>query len=619
MTALASAPADVGGGEIPTAPNRLGDVSLLVAAGVAIVAVANAAARGGAAWAEPIFWIGLAVTVVGPARRCLGHAAGARERIGIVVVLTGALYLVKLLHSPGDFTFHDEFTHLRTLEDIVRSGKAFSRNPILPPSAQYPGMHLTVAAVVQVTGVSAFVAGAVVIGVAKLLLSLSLYLVVRRTFDSDRTASIAVLVYMIHPNYLFWTSQFAYESFALPLAVFALYLVVDRKRFDHAVLAAPAIIGVFVAVVASHHATAYFLIIVLISWAIVSVVMQRRSAAGADAEGSVGLAASAFAVTALWALTVGGSTYDYLFPHARSAASEVADLATGGDGPRRLFLSAGRTAPLWQQALGLLFVALILTLLVYGLWHLRRSTAGHNPLLLLLFVLGALYPAALLVRFTNAGQEISNRSSEFVFIGVAAVVSFALVRLVGEHGRYGSGTGSGLYVVLTMGAFVIGWAFYARLPGPYLVSAGGRSVGPASVAASRWVSEALPPGVRIATDRMQTVQVGAAGAHPVTSFDGVSTWPLFFDERTGDRVLEVLREGDVAYVQVDRRQSAGLPYDGVYIERGEPSGRRITDAALAKFERERGRYDRVYDNGAIVIYRVRHVQEDDTVQQDGTQ
>ena len=59
----------------------------------------------------------------------------------------------------------------------------------------------------------------IVIGVARLIMMLALFLLFERLSGSSRVAGLAALVYCASPNFLFWSSQYSYQSLALPLAV----------------------------------------------------------------------------------------------------------------------------------------------------------------------------------------------------------------------------------------------------------------------------------------------------------------------------------------------------------------------------------------------------------------
>jgi hypothetical protein len=61
-------------------------------------------------------------------------------------------------------------------------------------------------------------------------LVLVLFLLYERAGGSARLASVATLVYAANPSLLFFDAQFAYESLALPLALFVVWLVARREQ-----------------------------------------------------------------------------------------------------------------------------------------------------------------------------------------------------------------------------------------------------------------------------------------------------------------------------------------------------------------------------------------------------
>ena len=86
----------------------------------------------------------------------------------------------------------------------------------------------------SVTGISEFVAGNILIGALHTLIAGALFLVYERVADSPRVALLAVTVYAANPGFVFFDSYFAYESFALPLAVSAVAAAVLSERMSGA-------------------------------------------------------------------------------------------------------------------------------------------------------------------------------------------------------------------------------------------------------------------------------------------------------------------------------------------------------------------------------------------------
>lgn len=248
------------------------------AVGLLLIAVADTAARNDAGWAMWLFWIGLLTLFVPVALRISMMAISRMECISLIVILGMGLYVTKVLQSPVSFVLHDEFSHWRTANDIIQTGRLFTENSLIPISAIYPGLEIATAAVSNLTGLSIFVSGILVLGMARLVLLLSLYLFFERASGSIPIAGLASLLYMANPNYVFFGSQFAYESLALPLAALTLFIVIRRTnapkgRFGFNLAEVLAIAAVTV----SHHITSYMAIALLVLWTGVHLLKSRRA------------------------------------------------------------------------------------------------------------------------------------------------------------------------------------------------------------------------------------------------------------------------------------------------------------------------------------------------------
>ena len=118
----------------------LAPLSVTAATGLLLVSLADGGARGNAGWAELLFWLGLLIAFAPITARLLSASPAREERIGLLALLGVVLYLVKVFHSPIGFTFHDEFVHWRNVQNAMDSGHLFESNPLLPVSADFPGL-----------------------------------------------------------------------------------------------------------------------------------------------------------------------------------------------------------------------------------------------------------------------------------------------------------------------------------------------------------------------------------------------------------------------------------------------------------------------------------------------
>jgi hypothetical protein len=480
-----------------------------------------------------------------------------------------------------------------------------------------------------VGGLSIFGAGVLLIGAARVVLVVALYLFFEDAGRSPRLAGIATLLYAANPNFVFFDAQFSYESLALPCAALTLFAALRLARVPAGVPAGLAIAFVLglVATVMSHHLSGYALAAFLALWWLATLRRDDRRARREQRRRERRVAGAAALVAAganlAWLLYAGTPTIQYLVPVFGGGVGDLLRWITGEGAPRRLFSDfAGQRSATWEQLAGYAAVALILLGLPFGLLRIWR---GHrSDAVALALGVGALaYPATLVLRLTERGAETSNRASEFLFVSIGFVLAVAITelwlpdqpRLEPASGRWrptlrlpATVIASGASLIF-VGGVIVGWGPLARLPGPYLVGADPRSIEPQSVAAAHAALDLLGPGNRFAADRTNRLLLGSYGRQrPVSAFvDGVGIAPLFFSPEMGPAAREVIPWGRIRYVLVDRRLSTGLPAVGVYVEHGEANTFRHTTpvpaAALAKFDTLEG-VSRLFDSGDIAIYDV---------------
>lgn len=611
----------------------------MVAAGLTLIASGNNGAHLGEADAETMFWAGLLLIYLPLTLRLFGRSPSREERLTLVFLLGVGLYLVKVLHSPGGFTLHDEFASWRGVWDLERTGHLFTANPLIGNFSVFPGMTAATAALSQLGGLSVFVSALVLIGLARAVMIVALFLILERASGSARVAGIAIAVYACNPSILYFDSQFGYESLALALAPALLLVVMRGAGFDRRPRLPPlsgslaAIALLAAALVVTHHLTAYAMAAFLALWSGMIVLVERcsplaqllRPAPPGSRRRSVaetvrtrlrvGPALGALVLgvlAAAWfAFVAGGATQDELGGVFASAASSAFDLVFGGSGAKTLFKAGtGEVDPLLIRLLGLASVGILVLVIPLGAWRVWRSQR-RRPLSLALAIVALLYPVTLVPRLTQAGSEISQRASEFVFVGVGFVAALLFVHLTASSSRLRTGlaalVATALAGLVFVGGVILGSSPVTRQPGPFEVGASSRSIGPQGLAAARFAAAYLPRDSRILVDAPNGLLLGSYGhLDPVLgSIRDIPVTRVFFSRRFDAAVRTVIVRDAIDYVVVDRRLSTALPVDGHYYERGEPGAFERTEpvsrAALRKFERVPG-VGKVFDNGPIVIY-----------------
>jgi hypothetical protein len=223
------------------------------------------------------------------------------------------------------------------------------------------------------------------------------------------------------------------------------------------------------------------------------------------------------------------------------------------------------------------------------------------------------FPLTLLARLTRVGAEVSSRTPEFLYLGIGIIVALALGSLTyrGRRGIFQTAAAVVMLSVLVIGGVLVGLPPWARLPGPYLVSADGRSVETEGIAAAEWARDVLGPGNVFVADRVNRILMSTYGQQNlVTTYETrLPVRALYLSPDVGPRVREIVTKGGIQYLVVDRRLSTAPPVVGHYFDRGEKVRRGdagdlpLDPQLLAKFDHDPS-ISRIFDSGNIQLYDV---------------
>jgi hypothetical protein len=587
-------------------------LAVVSAFGLIVVAVADVAGRFSSPLAVPLFFAGILTLFIPGFCAMLAPRLSRTDAAWITLLIGVGLYAVKVLRDPVSFTEFDEFLHWRSALDLAATGHLFTKNPLLPVSPLYPGLEIITNALMKIGNQPVFPAGILVVGVARTVQVLALFLLYERLSGSVRIAGIGSAVYMANPNFLSFDAQYAYESLALPLAVFCLYLVAlgqvqtGKRRWVVNFLAALTLI----AVAGTHHISSYLLMGMLVVWGGLSFIYrQKRWEALPSIFWVVVLVVAANSV---WLLTVASLTIGYLAPAVEGTVTELLKIIAGEGGGRRLFQPViGEPAPLLERLIGLGSTAFTLLGMPVGFW-LFWTRYRHSSLASMLFLVACTYPVTLALHFTTSGWEIGARASAYLWIGLAFLVALGIAQFVTwvKIPSLRIAILGPLVALVYAGGVVAGTSPYTRTPGPYAVGAESRSIERQGIAAAEWTRIHLGPYNRMAADRTNMCLMGTYGeqrlvTHPA---DGVSISGLFLSPDIDESELETIKKAKIRYLVEDQRLSTSLPLVGNYYETWErmvvPYSGPPPSEVLAKYDKVPG-VDRIFDSGDIAIYDVR--------------
>jgi hypothetical protein len=573
-------------------------IFLSTAGGLMLVSAADALSRSGHPHGNLLFWLGLLAIFLPVTVRLAAAAPSRNERLGLLVLLGIAAYLVKVFRDPFRFLYADEFVHQYNALSILSTHSLFRENPILPATATYPGLEAPTAALSSLTGLSTFAAGLIVLAVARLILMLGLFLLYETVSGSGRVAGLAAALYAASPHYLFFIADFSYESFALPLAILALAAALRARpalgagRREWLLVALILTAGVVV----SHHMTSYALIVVLLAICLIPLPWLRQ-----PTRRPWTVTIAAIALTASWLVLVARKTVGYLSPVVLGALRETFRTVQGESQVRQLFGSAGHAAQgsALEHYVALFSAVLVAVTVPFGaraVWHRYRD----RPAALVFVIAAAGYVVSLALRLVPAAWETAARASEFLFIGagftLALFTFWVLERSPGRVVRRGLVAAG---VVLLLGGVISTTSSATRLAQPYRVAVPGATLEPQAATAGQWASTTLGPGNRVAAeaadgrfflvDGRQHVFVG--NRPPIATI--LRTKPLYPWQ------IRVLRRYGIRYVVTDAEPASKDISDGYYFFPGNNSYSGLATAGK-KFARSGAAP--IYDSGDVIVY-----------------
>ncbi|HET9061446.1 MAG TPA: hypothetical protein VFN61_16135 [Acidimicrobiales bacterium] len=528
-------------------------------------------------------------------------------------------YAVHFAYSPQVVAFPDEFSHLYTLNMLLRTHGLRFINPILPVSTQYPGLELVTSALVQ-AGTPTSVAIVVVELVSHVLATCLFALLVYGISQNARATTVAVAVMALSPHYQSFDVLYAYGTLALPLAlatvvIFRRYLLSAGRSGN--VWLAFALLGA-TATAATHHVTAAFLCLVLVALSADAIATHSgvRSFTA-----TVCSALLCVAVVATWLLVAASRTAAYLLTDLQHllitgrAPNRLMPIITSASlGPLRLLSRSNFATPLGERTMtygAVLITVTTLMLALRTLFHRGKGREGLGHGMLLSLSPMALIPLGLRV-VSPGGGELAGRAFEYAFIPLAYTVGVGVTTWFAQSParhfksrlwRPGVAVLGICSLVVALGFNMAGWpAYFERMPGPFQPGGWERSFDYNQYDAARWALHTWGPGHRIAADgATANIFLGAGLQIPV----GISAFYFLLVNPTR-REAQFLRDYDAQYVAVDDRMATELPAGAAYFNYDPFAGRYTSPLPTADIDQFNGMPDvsRVYDNGTVQIYRV---------------
>lgn len=563
------------------------------------------------------YYISLCLIFVPPAMIVVSRRSSAQAKVLLALYAAVALLATRYMLYPTLFAYHDEIVHEWNALAIYRTGHLFSPNAILPVTSYYPGLELATVGVQQLTGLPLHSAAVVVLVLVRIVMTLSLVRIIQRITGSLPLGTLAALVYSTNPQYIFFNSQFSYQTVALPLCFFCIYVFSIRRKSRglRAVIPSAAVV---LAVAVTHHLTSLALVVLIWTWYLLTRITRRHVSQ------LLSLAVISTMAVGTWTWVARSVVVPYIRGILQSNLMGVVGLFRGTLGHTLFSDSAGDRAPEWEAFLSLAAILVVASMLIPALWFTFKRLRSLSAAALVLAISAAAYPIVPAGHLAAATGETADRASGFIFVGLGYLfaswwLSEASYRRHSKISRFRVPRRTwllvlGLTVCFTGGTIDGSGPDWAYGPGRYLVSADNRSVDQLALQAASWEGSNLPAHSRVFTDRVNAMLAQTYGNQDVlTSLaDGikVGTVSQLLLAKAAPDDVGIVCENRIQFLIADRRLSASLPHLGQYIDNGEYLiGTRTAPppvSALAKFDNVLGA-ERIFDNGAIRIYDLRGI------------
>ena len=607
------------GGERAEAGARLPWPHLGLIVGAALLALAlRLAATDDGQLHVALFWLGMAIGLLPLAHRMCGQATPRGERLALLAALAIFDSLPKLLRSPDHLLFYDELAHWRQAEVLLWSGQLFRPNPLVPILQAFPGLHALTASLCDLTGLSPFQVAIGLLFALHLSALLGVFALGEAILGSSRQAAIAALIYSLNPGFLYFDAMYSYESLALVffiwtvLALARMQATTDRAGRQGWLLLAMILAA---ACVITHHASSYFLAVVIGLLLSIVHLMRRLGASSGCGVGALAL----FALCLLggevwWAIAKAGMVTSYLGPFVRSFAIGAIGLLRPHAQQRALF--AASIAPAWERALAFMAPMLCGAAALAALPAARHRWRRYQPAAWVLYLLGALYYLSLPLILTPGGQEAARRSWSFTYIGVAlwlAPLCAAIGEMAGRGGPIGRtavrGGAVAALCILLIGNTAGNVNPAYRFPGAMIYGSDVRTLTADTLGASAWFRTTQGDDRTVIADRAMGMAFASFGdAWTALGWSGMPTWQFYLEEQgSSAALLALLARYRYRYLVTDTRITRSLPLIGFYVSRDEPgAGAHTRPPPLAAIDR----YARlpwaiaIYQGSGITIYRL---------------
>jgi hypothetical protein len=573
--------------------------SFLIVSSALLALAQNESGRGDATLHFYVFWAGFACAVIPIGVLLVSRRVSSLQRGALVISLACWSLLPKWIRTGAQPLYADEFQHLRLLRTLANTGHATIPESVLQVGGTFPGLELLTNGLSTVSGLSLWWSAIIVASLAHVLLLVGVYVLILEISGSARAGAFGALIYLFNPSFLYFDAQYAYETLALPLAVWSIVFahraittrpvagdVTPRSRR----VAAFAAMFNISALLATHHVTSVITAGLLLLYAVIVSVRQfvnQKAECGESLAMAWLLALFASALTFTRFFQLRHILRAYLSPVLNVSAElhQLGHLFGVGSGPANRAVFGGSSIPFFEQASAYVMIPVLLAGLVLSLWILRGRWGRINSLMYVGAALGVLYFVSLPFDTALSLSQAVHRSWADSFIGLAVVLGFvsddvlsgdlrlkwrrsSQISRVIPHRLVVVAVAASLAIV-AIGGVTSSTAVSYRFAAPVRPGVDALFIGTQTNDVGSWLHEHAAPGSKIFTDQFVS-QVVFEQPKLTIATKVARLWDLTFYKKFSYRVVQRFLIEKVNYVIVDQRMASMRPHEGYWYFSGEP-------------------------------------------------
>ena len=567
-----------------------------IISGLFIAYAENLASSGDATRHFTWFWIGFFAGTFPVVIFLVHRRVSDAQRVSLVVALAFWSLIPKWIRTGIQPTYSDEYQHARLLHNIASTGVPSLQPSVLLVGAHFPGLELASAGFASVTGISVQWSAVIIVGFAHAAILVGIFALAVEITRSVRAGAIAAIVYFLNPGFLYFDAQFAYETLALVFVVWTFVFMAraigsasdERSERNRWINVAMAVIS-SAALIFTHHVTAIFCAIVLLSVALVLTLRRRRGGSVSDLAIRQAWVIAGFAslITAFRFYQLHGVFSKYLEPvyNIGQQFHQLLFFFGIGSSHAQRSLTGGSTIPKYEFLSTYLMIPILLGFYALAVWLLWLRRREVSPFVTVSVVLALVFFASLPLDTSSNLAETVHRSWAYSFVGLALVLAAGSTQLgrineVGKgifrrftHGRWRTLLSFSLvasFVVVSFGGVSSGTDIYYRFGSPVVVGVDGASVGTQTDMVRDWMKTHAHRNDVVFGDRYVIYpMIGSTDVILAPKIELI--WDFTFSPEISMRNLRTVYGAHVTYIVVDRRMGTQLPpLDGFWYYRGEP-------------------------------------------------